>query len=98
MERLEGGKGVHHAGRYDGFEILKGACGLMGEIGVLTKDEQELVYEYRRVKAMRHGDLNVSIKNNEMVKLWITTTRKVDLEEIRGVKKLTEVEDDKTGT
>lgn len=68
----------------------------MGEIGTLSRDEQELIFEYRRVKQMRHGDLNVSIKNNEMVKLWITTTRKVDLEEVRGVKKVMEVSNDQS--
>jgi hypothetical protein len=60
----------------------------MGEIINLSADEKELVQEYRRVKDMKHGDLNVSVKNEEMVKLWITTqtTRKVDLSNIAHLK------------
>jgi len=72
----------------------------MGEIGELTKDEQAIVFEYRRLKDMRHGDFIVSIKNEEMVKLWVTTqtVRKVDIDELRGGKKLLEViSNDKAG-
>jgi hypothetical protein len=65
----------------------------MGEIGELSRDEQDLIFEYRRVKALRHGDLIVSVKNEEMVKLWVTTqtTKKIDLDGLRNGKKLMEV-------
>jgi len=72
----------------------------MGEIGELSRDEQDILFEYRRLKAMKHGDFIVSVKNEEMVKLWVTTqtVRKVDLESLRGGKKLMEVApNDKAG-
>jgi hypothetical protein len=54
----------------------------------ITKDEAELLNEYRALKDLKHGDLHVSVKNEEMVKLWVTTqtTRKVDLANVAHLK------------
>ena len=70
----------------------------MGEVTIeLTPDERELIHEYRRLRAMKHGDMTISIKNENLVKLWVTTqtTRKVDLDDaVRGKRNLLEVTDE----
>lgn len=43
----------------------------------LPTDEQLVLREYRTLKAMRHGDLDISVKDARLVKLW--KVDKVDL-------------------
>jgi len=59
----------------------------------LTKDERELLYEYRRLKRYGHGDLGIeiSVKDHTTVKLWTTHKRDLaDLKEQRPLKEVTE--------
>jgi len=43
----------------------------------LEPDEMLVLREYRRLREKRHGDLEMSVKDGRLVKLW--TVDKVDL-------------------
>lgn len=43
----------------------------------LEPDEVLVLREYRRLREKRHGDLEMSVKDGKLVKLW--TVDKVDL-------------------
>lgn len=43
----------------------------------LTSDELLVLNQYRRIKDERHGDLDISVKDGRIVKLW--RVDKVDL-------------------
>lgn len=57
----------------------------------LSKDEREILYEYRRLKRYGHGDLGIeiSVKDHVTVKMW--TTHKRDLADLQDPRRLREV-------
>ena len=42
----------------------------MDKINELTDEEKQIITAYRRVKERRHGDLELSIVNGTLVKVW----------------------------
>jgi hypothetical protein len=57
----------------------------------IPKDEEVLLRHYRTAKAAGHADIEVSLKDGKMVKLW--TTNKADLNEVEQTTgKLKEIE------
>lgn len=53
----------------------------------LEPDELLVVREYRKIKSSVHGDLEISVKDGRLTKVW--PTPKVDIDEqLKGIKKL----------
>lgn len=54
----------------------------MNDLSPLTKEESRIVEAFRRVKAQRHGGLEIAVVNGTLVKLEESV--KNDLSEFRG--------------
>ena len=52
----------------------------------LTTDEELVLIEFRKLAHQRHGDIEVSVKDGKLVKIW--RVEKIDLADHRKIREI----------